>query len=178
MVADPRDAGSRLVTSFWTDEELVEAPPDIAELAERARARAFWEPTIEELFDAQQARNARAARHRYALRNEQPAERARRQQARAEQMAYELGSTRPNVVKAMLALVQADEVINPKGDPPPPAAPGARAVQKPKKAPAKTSRTARVATDREARGPGDTGRSTPLRSATPEKPPAQMGFWE
>lgn len=152
------------MTEFWA--------PDVEELAEAARARAFWEPTIEELFDQAQACAARLTRHRMSLRNERPEERARRQQHRAEQMAHELGSTRPNVVKAMLQLVQADEAINPKGDPPPPTAPGARVVAKPK-----TSRTARVATSGEARGPGDTGR-TPLRSATPVNQPEQMGFWE
>lgn len=151
------------MTGFWV--------PDVEELAEQARARAFWAPTTDELFDQAQGRVARLTRHRMSLRNENPGERARRQQHRAEQMAHELGSTRPNVVKAMLQLVQADEMIHPKGDPPPPVAPGARVT------PTQTSRTARVATGREARGPGDTGRSTPLRSATPA-PPAQMGFWE
>lgn len=158
------------MTDFWV--------PDVEELAEAARARAFWEPTAEELFDQTQACAARLTAHRYAVRRESPGERARRQQHRAEQMAHELGSTRPNVVKAMLHLVIADEMIHPKGEPPLPVAPGARVTPK---APAKTSSTARVATGREARGPGDTGRSSPaaepLRNATPE-PPAQMGFWE
>lgn len=151
------------MTDFWV--------PDATELAEQAARWAFWEPTAEELFNNAQAQAARLTRHRMSLRNEPPAERARRQQHRAEQMAHELGSTRPNVVKAMLQLVQADEMIHPKGEPPPPVAPGARVT------PARTSRTAQVATVREARGPGDTGRSKPLRNATPE-PPAQMGFWE
>lgn len=160
------------MTGFWAETPVAEAP------APAYPAEMFWAtpdpterpapPTGQELFDAQQERNVSASRHRNSLRNERPDERARRQQHRAEEIARQLGSTRPTVVKAMLQLVQADEAINPKGDPPPPTAPGARAVAKPK-----TSRTARVALGGEARGPGDTGRK-PLRNATPE----QMGFWE
>jgi hypothetical protein len=117
----------------------------------------FWAETPDELFNKTQARMARLSRHRREVANEKPDERARRQQHRAEQMAHQLGSTRPGVVKAMLALVQADETVNPKGDPPDPVAPGARAALKPaKKTPAKP----------------------PLHNATPVTTDQQMGFWE
>lgn len=157
------------MTDFWAAEADTHTLEPVV-----AAARSFWDPTVEELFAHQQARNERLSRHRNSLRHESPADRARRQRHRAEQMAYELGSTRPNVVKAMLELVQADEAISPKGDPAPPAAPGARAVQKPAKP--KTSSTARVALGEEARGPGDTGRSTVAKRNSSQ--PEQMGFWE
>ena len=73
------------------------------------------------------------ARHRREVRNESPGERDRRQRNRAWEVARTLGSTKPNVVRAMLALVIADEVPDPKGDPVPDKAPGAKAVLKPKK---------------------------------------------
>lgn len=92
----------------------------------------FFELTADEKFNRTQAQLATLARHRHSVRNENPSERARRQQHRAEALAHQLGSTRPSVVRAMLAMVQADEHTNPKGDPPPPAAPGARGALKPK----------------------------------------------
>ena len=92
----------------------------------------FFAPTAEERFDRVQVLTTRLARHRAEVRNETPSERARRQQHRAYEVARGLGSTRPNMVKAMLALVQADEHTNPNGDPPAPVAPGARAALKPK----------------------------------------------
>lgn len=136
------------MTDFWA--------PDTEELATAARARSFWEPTVEELFNQQQDRNVRLARHRAAIRNERPEERARRQEHRAWQMAQQLGSTRPNVVKAMLALVQADEKTVAEGDPAEGRAPGARAALKPapKRPPKKAAPVAKRNNDE------------------------QMGFWE
>lgn len=90
----------------------------------------------------------RLARHRREVRNESPGERAARQRVRAWEVARSLGSTKPNVVRAMLALVIADEVPDPKGDPVPPTAPGAKQVLKPV-----------------------------LQNATPTTPD-QLGFWE
>lgn len=66
-----------------------------------------------------------------------PDERARRQQVRAEQIARLLGSTRPNVVRAMLALVIADEQPAPSVERTAPA-PGARAALKPTPTPKPT----------------------------------------
>lgn len=72
------------------------------------------------------------ARHRREIRNESPGERDARQHDRAWEVARSLGSTKRNVVRAMLALVIADEVPDPK-PPAEPAAPGAKAVLKPRK---------------------------------------------
>lgn len=156
------------MTGFWAEAPVVEA---VAEAPAPAYpAEMFWAtpdpterpapPTGQELFDAQQERNASASRHRNSLRNERPDERARRQQHRAEEIARQLGSTRSTVVKAMLQLVQADEAINPKGEPPDPVAPGARAAMKTKPKKAEKSRAEKD--------------DSVLQNATPE----QMGFWE
>lgn len=152
------------MTGFWAEAPVAEAP------APAYPAEMFWAtpdpterpapPTGQELFDAQQERNVSASRHRNSLRNERPDERARRQQHRAEEIARQLGSTRPTVVKAMLQLVQADEAINPKGDPPDPVAPGARAAMKTKPKKAEKSRAEKD--------------DSVLQNATPE----QIGFWE
>jgi hypothetical protein len=119
----------------------------------------------DELFARTQVLLASLARHRRTVGNESPEERARRQRHRAEDVAHSLGSTRPGVVRAMLALVVADEMPSPKGDPPPPVAPGARVALPPKKAAKKVP----------------TGKLQPeepvLHNATPD-PPDQLGFWE
>ena len=75
-------------------------------------------------------------------RDETPDERHSRQRVRAWEVARALGSTAPAVVRAMLALVIADELPHPQGDPVPPKAPGAKQVlktAKPKSKPAKTN---------------------------------------
>ena len=73
------------------------------------------------------------ARHRREVARESPGERAARQHDRAWELARSLGSTRPGVVRAMLALVSADERPMPEGDPAPPKAVGAKAVLQPRK---------------------------------------------
>jgi hypothetical protein len=69
-------------------------------------------------------------RHRREVSRETPGERDTRQHNRAWEVARALGSTKPAVVRAMLALVAADERPMPEGDPVPPKAPGARDVFK------------------------------------------------
>lgn len=163
------------MTGFWAETPVAEAP------APAYPAEMFWAtpdpddraaPTGQELFDAQQERNVSASRHRNSLRHERPDERARRQQHRAEEIARQLGTTRSTVVKAMLQLVQADEAVNPKGEPPDPVAPGARAAMKPKPKKAEKSRA-------EKAEPGHF--PVAKRNTAPAPAPAQpeqMGFWE
>lgn len=122
----------------------------------------FFELTVDEKFNCTQTQLARLARHRHSVRNERPSEKAHRQHIRAEELARRLGSVRPSVVRAMLALVQADEHTNPKGDPPPPAAPGARGALKPKTAKTPKAKSQPVVECSEVN--------------TPQ--PGQIGFWE
>lgn len=105
------------MTDFWEADSDPEPEPDPGHLD---RLRAHIAPLLDGL-----------ARHRRAVSRDTPTERARRQQIRAEEVARSLGSTRPSVVRAMLALVIADEHTAPRDEQTAPA-PGARAALKPK----------------------------------------------
>ncbi|MCH9728407.1 MAG: hypothetical protein K0U84_01765 [Actinomycetia bacterium] len=90
------------------------------------------EPPMEEVRERIQGYLRELKRHRQECRVESPEERARRQQARAEQVAHDVtgGRVTRGIVKAMLALVVADEHPEPEGEKSSGVSPGARQVLK------------------------------------------------
>lgn len=94
------------------------------------------EPPVEEVRERIQAYLRGLRRHRQEVCGESAEERPRRQQARAEQVAFGLtgGRVTRGIVKAVLALVVADEHPEPEGERSSGVSPGARQVLKRKAA--------------------------------------------
>lgn len=103
------------------------------------------------MFHRTQDRQATLRAHRRSLGGETPAQRAQRQRHRAEALTHTLSAGHPRhspaLLRAMLALVVADEAPDPPGDLPEPTPPGARAVLKPTK---KSTRKSHPTKDQEA----------------------------